>query len=231
MESFTNFIAESFDPKNTYKIISVEQTPDDEELRRIAGRDYIEKFQESPEDKSIELKFKSDNGTYFTVHYDTAWDAKRWDWELTFRNNRKDDGTYIRTLDIMGGFETKEVIKIFNTVIKTIHDLIHKKIEVNGIRRNYEVHSISFQAKVDEPSRVKLYKRMFKRFTAELNSLRTKTSVSEKPDKDNLISFKIEGTTAKERNEIRRKRREEKERKEKEEKDKKEKSEKKEEKK
>ncbi len=207
MESFNNFIAESFDEKNTYEIISVEQTPDDDYYRHRG--ESPRKFKKSTEDKTIKYKIKSDNGTYFNVFYQTKWNAKNWDWELTFSNNRKDDDIYLKTHDIMGGFETKEVIKISNTVIKTIHDMTKKRVKVEGVTRNYIVNSINFQATVKESSRVKLYKRMFKRFTSQLNNFWLKSSVDEKPNGDDLVYFKIERTTEEDRDKILRKREEE----------------------
>ena len=215
MESFNNFIAESFDPKNTYKIIEVDQDPDDEYYTHEP--DGQKNFNMSPKGKTLSFKFKSENGTYFEVLYSTNSNAKKWDWELTFSNRRKDDGTYLKSHDILGGFETKEVIRILNTVIKTMKDMLDghdaADLRMNSDRENYkkgkrkqyantdfapdvwehavdmyEVDSINFSAKVSEPSRVKLYKRMFSKFTSQLSSRRFKSSVEDKKD---FVNFKI----------------------------------------
>ena len=215
MESFTNFIAESFDPKNTYKIISTEFDPNEDEF--LMGRDVVGKnFNDSPQQRRVTFKFKSDNGTYFDISYSTKYNAEKWDWHLVFSNNRKDDGWYLVNKDIMGGFKTNEVIKILNTVMKTIKDML-SRIRVDDGSLSH-MDSINFQAKVSEPSRVKLYKRMFNKFASKLDNFKVRNSVDEKPDGEGFINFQIRRTTMKEKDEVLQKEKEEKEKKDKKEK-------------
>ena len=208
MKSFSNYITELFDGRNTYDYIEVKEIPDEEwfETEDRTRMGEPNQFNDSPQDRTVTFKFKSDSGTYFKVLYSTKYDAERWDWNLVFVNRRKTDGTYIKNKEIMGGFETKEVIKILNTVMKTIRDMLgHRRIKIDGESRDYRVRSISFSATKEEPSRVKLYKRMFKKFGSQLDGFHYKQSSDDTPDKKGYFNFKIERTTAKERNAMLRK--------------------------
>ena len=196
MDSFREYIFESFDEKNTYEYIEVKEIPDKDwfETEDRTRMGQPNEFNDSPQDKKVTFKFKSDSGTYFKVLYSTAYNAERWDWDLVFVNRRKDDKTYIkRNKEVMGGFETKEVIKILNTVMKTIRDMLgHRKIKIDGESRDYKVKSISFSATKEEPSRVKLYKRMFKKFGSQLDGFHYKQSSDDTPDEKGYFNFKID---------------------------------------
>ena len=209
MESFNNFIAESFNSK-PYKYTIQEHFPTDAEEERtfdeIDWRNLTTSLRNSDPEKyqvvqaMIEFKFKSESGTHFTVLYSSLkGDLKNWN--LVFTNDRKDGGTYAKNKDIMGGFETKEVIRIFNTVISTMYDVLYGymyKGEERDWQLLYREGRIKFEAAADEPSRVRLYKRLMNKFKDDIKE-RYKISIGEKKNEKGYVEFEIISKSKKER--------------------------------
>lgn len=200
MESFSNYITELFDSKNIYSYTVEEDMQDDGKGMRYRDIDWNE---ERPGQKRLIYNFKSDNGTYFRAIYRSDEEIKNWD--LVFANRRKDNKTYVlKSMEIMGGFETKEVIKIFNTIIETMLDVIYG--EVGKDKHDYyfmeREGKLKFQADADEPSRVRLYKRLINKFQDRIKK-HFKISIDE--SKGEYVDFEIIAKSSDEKYEDRKK--------------------------
>lgn len=158
MESFQTFITESLDKPYPFEFVK------DESFTR---RDFLNRVNDGgdPIGMVYEFHFESKSG-YFIVSFKQEREYSLV-WECMFESIYEDDkGEEVSTMGITG--ESKEdAMRIFSTIIKIIkgfvEDLGEGFTRLAGLLTTDKIMYVEFRIKEDEPSRVKLYKRIFDR--------------------------------------------------------------------
>lgn len=157
MESFQTFVTESLDKPYDWTIPKSKDHPNSE---------FDKNFNEE-EVAHYEYPFKSESGKEFVVAF---WQEAPGDhnWKCLFYTILRDDeGKYKKTTSNITGESKHESMRIFATVIDIIREWVEWESDTGGsfLHRYIEddISYLRFDVKADEPSRVKLYERMFKK--------------------------------------------------------------------
>ena len=157
MERFQTFITESLDKPYWYdKDKSSAHQPFTHRRWHHQGEDSNKKMHYEYEFWTEAQEEENDGNTFYLV---TFKQLRGEIWECMFELATQNDKEEIisSTTDIIGG-KSKEAGRIFSTVIQIIKDFL------SGRNHHFPeeiISSLRFRVKSDEPSRIKLYKRLF----------------------------------------------------------------------
>lgn len=160
MESFQTFITESLDKPYNWKIPKSKDHPNSE---------FCKNFNEE-EVAHYEYPFKSESGKEFVVSF---WQEAPGDhnWKCLFYTIQTDgNGRDKKKTSNITGESKHESMRIFATVIDIIRKWIEAEPEGGSFLHRYDEDDIAylrFDVKADEPSRIKLYERMFNKLNVK----------------------------------------------------------------
>lgn len=166
MKSFSNYIIEVFDSKDSYSFKEIDEHPPIDEDEEGRPRHEPLLSIDEPMNVSVRFLFKAEK-EYYTVRISAKRKWKFGIWELSFfrcfdYGFPKRDGW-----DVTGHSSgIKETIKIFTTVFKALKKFLNNDFDSG---RTYTANKIIFTSFFAETSRVKLYKRFLKKLNDEFS--------------------------------------------------------------